>query len=282
MRGGAHHGAGVLAWALALAAALLCGCGGSGGLRAAGDFTPRKAGTLTVATAQIPDPGFWGGTPQRPQGGFEYGLAKALAARFGLKRVAVKLVPFAQITAGNLGGADLALSDITVTSTREAHVDFSVPYLKAPPAILVRPGTEVPDVHAARELRFAVQRGTTLEEDLQGAIEPLASPMLLAHQREVLQALRAGRANAVMLDLPVALAYAHESPKRYEVAAQLPSEDVLAVALPKGSSNVQAVDSALHAFNANGTIEGLGKRWLATELTNGGAEDIPALRTEPQ
>jgi polar amino acid transport system substrate-binding protein len=253
------------------------GCGGSG---AAGTFTPRTPGTLTVATAQIPDPGFWAGTPQHPSGGFEYGLAHALAARFGLGRVRVVIVPFAELVAGDLGGADLALSDITVTEEREEHVDFSSSYLKAPPSILVRPGTEVADVDAAQELRWAVEGGTTLQHALEDAIRPNAPPSILHHQREALLALRMDRADAVMLDLPVALAYARQSPKTYAVAAQLPSEDVLAAALPKGSENLEAVDSALRAFNADGTIERLGHKWLDADLSEGGAEQVPALRTE--
>jgi hypothetical protein len=54
---------------------------------------------------------------------------------------------------GHLDGADLALSDITITEARAEHLDFSTPYLKAPPSILVRPGTEVADGNAARGLR---------------------------------------------------------------------------------------------------------------------------------
>ena len=253
------------------------GCGGSG---AAGTFTPRTPGTLTVATAQIPDPGFWSGTARHPSGGFEYGLAHALAARFGLAKVKVVIVPFAELVAGHLGGADLALSDITVTAEREEHVDFSSSYLKAPPAILVRPGTEVADVDAAQELRWAVEGGTTLQSALEDTIRPNEAPSVLHHQREALLALRMDRADAVMLDLPVALAYARQSPKDYAVAAQLPSEDVLAAALPKGSENLEAVDSAMRAFNADGTIERLGHKWLDTNLSEGGAEQVPALRTE--
>ena len=62
-----------------------------------------------------------------------------------------------------------------------------------------------------------------------------------------------------MLDLPVAFAYAREAPRSYAVAAQLPSEDMLAAALPKGSENLEAVDSAMRAFSADGTIERLGR-----------------------
>lgn len=268
----------------ALLAASLSACGSVsiGGLSASGTFTPRTPGTLTVATAQVPDPGFWTGTIAHPTGGFEYELARALATRFGLARVRVIEVPFDRLITGHLGGADLALSDITATAQRARHVAFSIGYLDAPPSILVRPGTAVPDVHTAQRLRWAVQIHTTLQQALTEEIEPSPPTLILAHQREALAALRSGRAQAVMLDLPVALAYARESPHAYAVAAQLSSdEDLLAAALPLGSSeNLEAVDSALHAFSSDGTIERLGRIWLHTDLQDGRAEQVPLLRTE--
>jgi ABC-type amino acid transport substrate-binding protein len=261
---------------MALLGGWLIACGGSGG----GTFTPRTPGTLTVATAQIPDPGLWAGTFQRPTGGFEYELARALAARFGLANVKVIEVPFKAIVSGDLSGVDLALSDITVTQERAQRLDFSTPYLTAPPSILVRPGTEVPDVHSAQGLRWAVEDGTTLKEALEETIRPTSPALVLKHEREVLHALDAGRVDAVMLDLPVALAYSRESPNTYAVAAQLPSEAVLAAALPKGSENLEAVDSAMRALSADGTIERLGQQWLHTDLQEGQAEHVPRLRTE--
>jgi polar amino acid transport system substrate-binding protein len=255
------------------------GCGGSTQLGAGGRFTPNRPGTLTVATAQIPDPGFWAGTPEHPTGGFEYGLARALAERFNLAHVAVVIVPFKKLIAGDLGGADMALSDITITGDRERHLSFSTSYLAAPPSIVVKPGTQVSDVDQAQALTWAVQRGTTLQETLEESILPETVPMVLEHQSEVLTALRQRRVQAVMLDLPVALAYARESPKQYAVAAQLHSEDVLGIGLPKGSENVEAVDSAVRAFKSDGTIERLGRRWLDAELQDGHAEQIPVLYT---
>jgi polar amino acid transport system substrate-binding protein len=263
---------------VAAAGLLACAQGPGGG--AAGTFTPRTPGTLTVATAEIPEPGFWLGTPEHPTGGFEYGLARALAAHFGLDRVKVIVVPFSRLVAGDLGGADLALSDITITAARSQHVSFSMSYLQAPPSILVRPGTEVADVNSARALDFAVQTGTTLEAELQEAIRPYHPPLILDHQREAVQALRDRRVSAVMLDLPVALAYARESPHTYAVAAQLPSEDALGITMSKGSDNLEAVNSALRALDSDGTIERLGHEWLHTEIQEGQAEAVPVLRTE--
>lgn len=247
---------------------------------AAGSFTPRTPDTLRIATAQIPDPGFWTGTFAHPRGGFEYGLAKQLAARFGLAKIKVVYVPFHELVRGHLGGADVALSDITITDERAQHLDFSTPYLKAPPSIVVRPGTEVADVKAARGLRWAVQRGTTLKMTLESSIEPTTQTLVFEHQREVLLALAVDRANAVMLDLPVALAYARESPRKYAVSAQLPSEAQLGVALPQGSDNVEAVDSAIRGLKAEGAIDRLGQQWLHANIEEGGAGDIPVLRAE--
>jgi polar amino acid transport system substrate-binding protein len=255
------------------------GCANAGN-GAAGSFSPRTPDTLTVATAQVPDPGFWQGTFVHPTGGFEYELAKRLAARFGLSKVKVVEVPFHELVRGHLGGADLAISDITITEARAEHLDFSDAYLKAPPAIVVRPGTEVPDINAARGLHWSVQHDTTLKEVLEASIEPTTKPLVFEHQRDVLAALRSGRANAVMLDLPVALAYAHEAPREYEVAAQLPSEAQLGIALPSGSPNSEAVDSAIRRLSAEGTISELAHRWLHADIEAGGAEDIPVLRDQ--
>ncbi len=271
--------AALLALSLLAPAVGLSACANAGNA-AAGTFTPRVAGTLTVATAQIPDPGFWEGTFAHPTGGFEYALAQAFAKRFGLSKIKVVEVPFHQLVRGDLGGADLALSDITITDERAEYLDFSTSYLKAPPAIVVRPGTEVPDVKAARGLHWAVQNDTTLKEALESEIEPTTKTMVFEHQREKLAALEDGRVNAVLLDLPVALAYARESPRKYAVVAQLPSEAVLGAALPSGSDNVEAVDSAIRALKAEGEIDRLGHRWLHANIEEGGAEDVPVLRTK--
>ena len=103
--------------ALAALALVLTGCANAG-KSAGGTFTPRTPDTLTVATAQVPDPGFWSGTVAHPTGGFEFALAQQLASRFDLAKISVVQVPFHELVRGHLGGADLALSDITITEAR--------------------------------------------------------------------------------------------------------------------------------------------------------------------
>jgi polar amino acid transport system substrate-binding protein len=254
----------------------LVGCGSISG--SAGTFTPARPNVLTVATAVVPSPGFWEGTPTHPTGGFEYELVKEMAKRFGLGPVQIKIVHFHRIVRGHLGGADLGVDLITPTSEREEALEFSQPYLTTAPTVLVRAGTEVPDLATAQELRWGATQSTTFVETIERSIVPESEPVLYDGQRQVLAALRAGKIEATLLDLPLAVATAEQSNGALEAVAQLPDKEALAVALPKGSPNRQAVDSAIRAFTADGTIEDLLEEWVGAEAANA-ESSIPLLHT---
>ena len=69
---------------------------------------------LTVATT-LPAPGFWEGDDVTiVGGGYEWGLARSLADEFDLDLKVID-VPFADIVAGQLEGADMALAQIEFT-----------------------------------------------------------------------------------------------------------------------------------------------------------------------
>ncbi|HVS99457.1 MAG TPA: ABC transporter substrate-binding protein [Solirubrobacterales bacterium] len=237
-----------------------------------------EPGVLTVATSAVPSPGFWEGTPSHPTGGFEYELAREMATRFGLDRVKVVIVHFHRIVRGHLGGADLGIDLLTPTPEREEALEFSDPYLKTAPTVLVRAGTEVPDLKTAQELRWGAIQSTTFVERIEDSIVPESEPVLYDGQEEDVAALEAGKIEATLLDLPLAVAVAEQSAGKLEAVAQLPDKEALAVALPKGSPNRQAVNSAIHAFTADGTIENLLEEWVGAEAADPEAE-IPLLHT---
>lgn len=255
------------------------GCGDVGQDRSAGSFEPSTAGTLKVATATVPSAGFWEGTPAKLTGGFEYELAAELQRRFELESLEVVVVPFAEIIAGDLGDADLALALITPTEDRDQVLDFSDPYLTSPPALLTDSELEVPDLETARDLQFVVEAGTTLEQVLGEAIDPIPEVIVAPDQDAVLEALADGSAEAAMLDLPAAAAIAERSDGELAVAAKLGTDETIAAALPDGAdSNAEAVSSAIRALNADGTLPELSDRWLGSEITEG-APNVPLLRT---
>jgi polar amino acid transport system substrate-binding protein len=265
--------------AVGVVVATIAACTSGSMTGATGKFTPAHAHTLTVATAFLPAPGFWEGTAPNPTGGFERDLAHALAKRFGLASVSVTQVSFGDLVSGHLGGADLALSELTPTAQRNKVLDFSTPYLVSPPGVLTHPGTDPQDVASLRQLSWVAVEGSTLTRVISEVIRPERDPLIVPGRAEALQALDAGKAEAMLLDLPVALALEKQSPHQYSVPAQLSGPEGLAAALPSGSNNLEAVDTAIHAFLADGTIDKLSERWLGAKLANG-ADNVPLIRTE--
>lgn len=267
---------GVAALTFLVLGGALSGCGSISG--SAGSFSSIQPKVLTVATAAVPSAGFWEGTPTHPTGGFEYELAREMAKRFGLDGVRIKIVHFHRLVAGHLGGADLGIDLITPTGERENALEFSTPYLKSAPTVVVRIGTEIPDLASAQELRWGAVRSTTFVEAITDSIVPEAPTRLFDGQRELLAALGSGRVEAALFDLPLAVAIANESEGELEAVAQLPEREALSVALPKDSPNRQAVDSAIRAFTADGKIEDLLSEWVGSDASNAESA-IPLLHT---
>jgi polar amino acid transport system substrate-binding protein len=234
-------------------------------------FVPKKPGVLTVATSFLPAPGFWYGPGDKS--GFESGLALELAQRLGLERVRVVQVPFARVTHGHLGGADIGLSQVTPTAGRERSASFSTAYLTAPPGVLARRGVDAIDLNGLRGLHWVISRISTLTPILESVVRPARAPVVVEDRAAAIQVLRAGRAQALLLDLPVALGLARADPQQFHVLGQLSGGESIAAVLPKGSPNLDIVDSSIRALTANGTISRLSSKWLGSQA------DVPLIRS---
>ncbi len=268
---------------IAAAIALLCpggvaGCGVLSTSPAAGTFRTATPGVLTVVTSDIPTAGFWEGTAAHPTGGFEYELARMLAERFGLRHVRITIELFNRVVDGNLRGADLALDLITPTSARESKLKFSTAYLTGAPAVVVRRPTQIPDLATAQELTWGAVRSTTFVGDIKSLVAPEHPVEIFNDQLELQLALRKRQIDAAIFDLPLAVVVSRRSGGTLKVAAQLPTPELIAAALPKNSGNEQAVDSAIRAFIADGTIQRLLDRWIGPQATNADTT-IPLLHT---
>ena len=245
-------------------AALAAGCSDAKSI-ARVDFAPAQAGTLRVATA-LPAPGFWDGgdTAAAIDGGFEYVLAERLAEQFELELEIVE-VPFDQIADGDFGGADMAISQISVTRDRATKVEFSTSYFDSAIGVLATTGDEITDLKTARERTWAVVAGSIEEEFLDEIVLPRDTPLLVADEVSAVAAIERGEVDAALVDLPSALVVAAGS-DRVQVVAQFVNEQQYAVALPRQGegrhTNVAAVDTVLRGLQADGSLEQWSDDWL--------------------
>jgi polar amino acid transport system substrate-binding protein len=177
-----------------------------------------------------------------------------------------------------LNGADLALDLLNPTSERERSLTFSSPYLDSAPTVVVRSDTSVPDLATAQTLQWGAVRDTTFVGILDAMIKPNDPVRIYETTADMIRALERGQIDAVLLDLPFAVVTANRSGGRLRAAAQLPSSLTIDAALPHGSGNEPAVDSAFRAFTADGAIDHLLRVWVGSAAANA-ESSIPLLHT---
>ncbi|MEM6451379.1 MAG: basic amino acid ABC transporter substrate-binding protein [Cyanobacteria bacterium P01_D01_bin.105] len=197
--------------------------------------------------------------------GFDIDLMTEIGERAG-KTVEFNSLPFDGLIPALQGGSiDAAISGMTITEERAETVDFSDPYFKAGLAIAV--ADDSGDIKTLEDLegkKIAVQIGTTgadTANDVQDAEVTTFDSAPLA-----LQELSNGNVDAVINDAPATLdAIATGNIPGITVVGELLTEESYGIALPKGSENVEAVNTALSEIQADGTYTEIYKKWFGVE-----------------
>lgn len=229
-------------------------------------FSPVSEGVLTVAT-NLPAPGFWNGDdPSQITGGFEYGIAQELAERLGLDDVRVVNVSFDALVAGQARDFDVAFSQVTITDERAEVVDFTEPYYSSDQGVMVRKGTDVPDLAAAKRLRWGVQASTTGQSFVEEEIQPEQEALVYSETTQAFTALQANQIDAVLLDTAIVLGQASQEGSPFAVVGQFRSGEAYGGVVPKGSPNLEEINGHLRAMVDDGTVSDLGDEFLAPEF----------------
>lgn len=229
-------------------------------------FSPVSEGVLTVAT-NLPAPGFWNGDdPSQITGGFEYGIAQELAERLGLDDVRVVNVSFDALVAGQARDFDVAFSQVTITDERAEVVDFTEPYYSSDQGVMVRKGTDVPDLAAAKRLRWGVQASTTGQTFVEEEIQPEQEALVYSETTQAFTALQANQIDAVLLDTAIVLGQASQEGSPFAVVGQFRSGEAYGGVVPKGSPNLEEINGHLRAMVDDGTVSDLGDEFLAPEF----------------
>ena len=272
-----------LALAVVLAGFLAVACGdddedeGGGEATPAGEETPAAGvtapeledGTLQILSdiAYAPIEFYEAGTNEAT--GLDVDLADALGEKLGVEVEFINTGFDGIIPALLAGDGDVIMSAMTITTEREAEIDF-IPYINVGTGTLVAAGN--PEGIAALEdlcgLTVAVQEGT-IQQDM---LDELNAGDCSDNQMEVVtfdqnplavEELRVGGADAVLADFPVALNDANESDGELEVVGdQFPTLMPYGIGLSKESTELKsALEDALQEIKDDGTYESILAEW---------------------
>ena len=184
-------------------------------------------------------------------------------------------MPFERIVAGELGGADLALAQITITDERDEELDFSVPYYDDDAGALLGAGEELTDLKTAKEQRWAVQRGTVEADFLARRRAPRRRTDSSSTTRwRASTPSPTARSTPRSIDLSTALVLTHGRDDVTTAAASPPTSEIGA-ALPRQSPNVEVVDAALRALDGDGTLADLEHECLAPVFEHAARRPCP-------
>jgi polar amino acid transport system substrate-binding protein len=235
---------------------------------AGGQAVPTKtSGVLTVGL-NPPAVGFQVGTLRgnkviSPRG-FEIDLAKAIAQRLGLKKIAWINVPFAGLFAPGNKPFDFAFEEATITPQRAKAVTFSAPYFDANQGVLLSKGTEVPQSLAdVRELQTCGQAVTTGLDYIRTKLHPTRAPLVYQTTAAAFTAVQVGRCEAFVMDVPIIASQKKTKPSAYgPIAGQIITNEKYGAVLQKGSPLRAQLNKAINRLKAKGTIGKLQQKWF--------------------
>lgn len=243
---------------------MIAACGGGDTGAPADDAADGGSDLLVVAT----EPAFPPFEFQAEDGslvGFDIDLMNAIGEAAGFE-VEFQSLPFdGIIPALQSNIVDAAISGMTITAVRLETVDFSRPYIAAGLAIAVQESnTDINSIDDLEGKRIAVQIGTTGADTANGI--PDAQVSTFDSAPLALQELSNGNADAVINDAPVTLdAIASGNIPGLKVIGELVTEEYYGIALPKGSPNLERVNSGMATILENGTYAEIFQTWFGAE-----------------
>jgi polar amino acid transport system substrate-binding protein len=236
----------------------------------------KTPGTLTVATDKPAySPYFEDDTPSNGKG-FESAVAYAIAKQLGVPNVKWTVVPFNASYKPGSKDFDFDVNQISINDARKKAVDFSSPYFTAPQAVLAVKGSSAASATSLAELKDAklgVQVGTTSLDAATQSIAPSNQPQVFNDSNDLVSALKSGRVEAVVVDLPTAIYLANAELDDGVVVGQFdaPGGDDWGAALEKDSKLTACVSQAVDKLQASGELAKLQKQWI-TDAT--GAREL--------
>ncbi len=276
---------------IALLVVLAAGCGSGSDTTSeltgatASDCTPAKLATqvkgkLTVATDKPAYPPYFEDNDPTNGKGFESAVAYAIADQLGYpkSKVVWTVEPFNASYAPGPKDFDFDVNQISVTPVRSKQVDFSAPYYTANQAVVALQDSDAAKATSLADLSdstIGVQVGTTSFEAVNDVIDPSSDPKVFDNSNDVINALKNGQVDAVVVDVPTALYVTAVQVPDSTVVGQFPAPggDRWGALLSKGSPLTACISKAVESLRSSGKLQQITNRWMSKAA---GAPNLPS------
>jgi len=228
----------------------------------------RARGTLRIALEGTYPPFNFKDPKTGQLTGYDVDVARLVAGRLGLKPEFVT-TEWAAILAGlGAGKYDVIISQVNVTPRRAQAFDFSTPYTYSTPQLIVRRNERIEygRLEDLKGKKVGVGQGSVFEQQAKAVpgIEVKSYPAA----PENLQDLAFGRIDAALNDSLMVAYLLKSSQLPIRAGARVGAVERAAVAFQKGSPKFHAaVDKALEALRADGSLKAASMKWFGTDAT---------------
>jgi cystine transport system substrate-binding protein len=230
--------------------------------------TVKKNGALKVAIEGTYPP-FNFRAPDGQLDGFDVAVAKAIAAKLGVKADFVA-TEWSGIIAGlQAGKFDVIVNQVGITAKRKESLDISPPYVYSAPQLILRKGDKAAykSLDELKGKKLGVALGSNYA-DMAKAV-PGIDVKVYPGAPEYLADLAAGRIDAALNDR-LMLAYLIKTSKLpLQTGAELPAnQEQVGIPFRKGNPKfAKALDDAMAALRQDGTLRKLSLQWFGIDTT---------------
>jgi polar amino acid transport system substrate-binding protein len=239
----------------------------------------KAPGTLTVGTDKPAYPPYFEDDKPENGKGFESAVAYAIADKLGFTADEVKwvVVPFNSSYAPGPKQFDFDVNQISITPARQKRVDFSTPYFTAPQAVVAlkkAPAAKAKSLSELASAKLGVQVGTTSLDAVTATIKPSTQPQVFNDSNDTVRALKDGRVDAIVVDLPTAFYLTGAEIPSATITGQFqaPGGDTWGALMEKDSKLTTCVSKAIDELKSSGELQDITDKWM------GGQAGVPTLQ----
>ncbi len=210
--------------------------------------------------------------------GFDIEIANYIAKELGFKLEVMESDFSGLIPALQANRADFAMASMNPTPERLKNLDFSMIYYQGKDTIIAPIGSHLTKLEDLAGKRVGVQLGTTQEQSLREIAVKLPSLeiKLLSKAPDMIQEIKSGRIDAVILGDTVARGFTQSNPELefHSLSSHKPGGGS-AIAFAKDSSLVAPFNTVLQKMISGGEVEKLKTKWFAVSSS---ATSKPAVK----